>query len=185
MLTDQAESFVWPTEFACTLITENLLIPNHYSIRIGVEPGTPKPQNIALGFKKIKYFVTHYLQNSILICNENPLKKSLKSIGSNFVLLPFEPYDYFVAAVLYSKFLAIAEKYFEITYITVDSRIGDRVQYTIRHPNECGIDLNGNHWWNMDSVNTGKNITTTWEDLNFKDETKFEPRIIKGGLSEN
>ena len=62
--------------------------------------------------------------------------------------------------------------------------VGDRVQYNILHPEESGLDLQGDHWWNTDSVNTGSGDTTSWEDLNISDGPRFEPRIVKGGLSE-
>jgi hypothetical protein len=40
-------------------------------------------------------------------------------------------------------------------------------------------------WWNQDSIDTGSDDTTSWEDLNFRDRPKFTPKIIQGGLSED
>ena len=50
------DGFVWPTEFACTIITENIILPNVYSIHVGLEPITTNQEEIGLGFKKIKLF---------------------------------------------------------------------------------------------------------------------------------
>jgi hypothetical protein len=184
MLTDHLENFVWPSEFACTLVTEKLVIPNYYSLQISVEPADPKVSDINLGFKKIKYFIGNCLQNCILINQENPLVKSFTNLDTNLVLMPAEPFDYFFTNILYLKLSAITEKYFDISYLTVDSLFGDRVQYTITHSNNVGIDLSGDFWWNMDSVNTGTDNHPSWDDLNLKDSPRFSPVIVKGGLSE-
>ena len=175
---------VWPTDFACTIVTENIIIPNTYSINISIMPVDDAP-NIAIGFKKLRFFVENYLHNSIFICKDNDLVKSLENFDTNLVLFPTNPYDYFVGSVLYSKFLAISEKYFHIDLLSIDSAIGDRVQYSITDPEDCGLNLNGDHWWNMDSTNTGLPRDSNWSDWDINDGPKFEPRIIKGGRSED
>ena len=113
-----------------------------------------------------------------------PIGQPANSIDTTVVHLPTDPYDFYVGAILYTKFLKITEKYFHINHLTIDSIVGDRVQYSILHPEEAGLDLEGDHWWNTDSVNTGSGDNTTWEELNISDGPRFEPRIIKGGLSE-
>lgn len=182
MLTD-ADQVVWPTEFSCTLVTDNLILPNLYNITIAVEP-IGQVNNIGLGFRKIRQFVDEYLNNSIVICDKHPLLLALQDMETNVVHLPNDPYDFYVGCVLFAKFLKITEKYFHISHFTIDSLVGDRVQYSILHPAESGLDLEGDFWWNTDSVNTGSGDTTSWEDLNISDGPRFAPRIIKGGLSE-
>jgi hypothetical protein len=176
--------FVWPSSFVCTVITENIVLPNSYSISINIEP-IPNAGNISVGFKKLRHFVENYLHNSIFIYQENPLVKSIEGVNTNLVLFPTDPYDYFVGSVLYSKFLAISEKYFHIDAFSIDSAVGDNIQYNIINPEDCGLDLSGDHWWNSDSTNTGLNPELSWGDLDINDVPKFEPKIIKGGLSEN
>jgi hypothetical protein len=51
------QQFVWPTSFACTIITEKIILPNLYSITIGIEPIASGQNNIALGFKKLRHFI--------------------------------------------------------------------------------------------------------------------------------
>ena len=104
---------------------------------------------------------------------------------TNTVYFPTEPYDYFVGSILFRKFQVITEKYFEIGFITIDSAVGDHVQYCIRDPEETGLDLSGEHWWNMDNLDTGTGESLSWVDLDLHDSPKFEPRIIKGGRGEN
>jgi hypothetical protein len=182
MLTDP-DHFIWPSEFACTIITENLLLPNYYNIKISLEPIDSNTNNINLGFKKIKYFIGNYLQNSIIVNQDLAIVKPLLTLESNLVLLPVEPYDVFFASILFQKLYTITEKYFTINYLTLDSLIGDRVQYTVNHDTDIGVDLSGNFWWNMDSINTGTDDHTSWKDLNFTDTPKFSPTVVQGGLS--
>ena len=182
MLTNS--NFLWPASFSCTLVSKDIIVPNSYSIGISVEPHTNSPENISIGFKKIRYFIENYLSNSIFINRQNPLTPALEHTNVNKVYFPTEPYDYFVGSILFSKFLAISRKYFDIGYLTIDSVVGDLVQYTIYDPEECGVNLTVENWCNQDNVDTGSNDTTTWKDLNILDIPKFEPMIIRGGLNE-
>lgn len=184
MSTDSDNSFVWPYEFTCTVVTDGVIIPNNYSFKLSIEPILPIDSNVGLGFQKLRHFASDYLDNSVFINGENPLVPALSNLKTNLFLLPCEPYDFYVGSILLSKFLAITEKYFYINHLTIDSAIGDRIQYTVWDPCDSGLDLSGEHWWNQDSVNTNPDSTTTWKDLNFK-EGEFKPMVVKGGLSEN
>lgn len=184
-MSNSLESFIWPVEFSCTIITENIIIPNYYSIKISVIPYETGQFDIATGFKKIRHFVDHYLQNSILINQDNALLPSLTTIETNLVRLPTEPYDYFLGSILYCKFLSIGFPHFDINQLSIDSIIGDRVQYNIRDPLECGLNLKGNYWWNMDTENTNDNDLSAQTTSEFNGFNKFEPRVIQGGLSED
>lgn len=185
MSTDFSQ-FIWPISFACTLISENRVLPNSYSLSVGIIPTDSTPGSISMGYKKIKYFVDNYLHNSIFINKESSLLKQLSGIKSNIVLFPSEPYDYFVGSVIFSKFITVSEKYFHIDMLSIDSALGDHIQYNIVDPEECGLDLEGDFWWNKDSTDTtGTSPETGWGDLEEHSWPKFQPRIIKGGRSEN
>jgi len=177
------EYYMWPTSFACTLVSETTILPNQYSIGLAIEPVSP--YQLAMGFRRLRTFVDSCLHNGILIFNNSQFLESLKTSETNLVQLPTEPYDYFLGSVLLRKFQVITSKYFEIGFMTIDSAMGDHVQYCIRDPEESGLDLSGEHWWNMDNLETGTKIDVSWDDLELNDSPKFEPRIIKGGKSEN
>lgn len=185
MLNKKIDNFVWPANFACTLITEKLMIPNLYSLHIGLEPATSNNDDIALGFKKMKYFLNEYLENSIFLSKEHSLAKPLNILDTNMVLFSEEPYDYLVASVFYQKFSAITTNYFTVTFLSLDSALGDHISYTIADIEEIPFQLNGDFWWNKDSVNTGTDDHTTWENLNLVNLPKFSPVVLKGGLSES
>jgi len=142
---------------------------------------TEEGGNISVGFKKIKYIVEYFLHNSIFIANDNPLIETLSKTDTNLVLFPIEPYDLFVGHVIYTKFLAISEKYFHIDMITIDSIIGDNICYNILDTDDCGLNLEGDHWWNTDSAHTGVGPVQGWGDIAVDTSPKFEPKIIKGG----
>lgn len=178
-------SFVWPVEFGCTLIIEKLILPNFYNIRISVEPLANGECNITSGFQKIRYFVDNYLHNSILISSENNFMTVLDQAETNLVVLPVEPYDYYVGCILYSKLASISEKYFDISQIIIDSLVGDKIQYNIQYPEESGLDMQGEHWWNVDTAHTGGREQGSWDSLDLDDKPNFQPKIIRGGLSEN
>jgi hypothetical protein len=176
--------FVWPTDFACTIFTDNLILPTTYNISVSIDPGSAS-QNINPGFRKLRSLVDIRLQNSIFISQDNPLSLLMSETLNNQVMFPSEPYDYIVGCILLSKMIAVTEQYFQIEYITIDSLIGDHVQYTIIDPAESGLELGGNFWWNTDNLDTGSSNDISWDDLDIGVGPKFEPRIIRGGLSEN
>lgn len=177
------EQYIWPTSFICTLVTDKIIIPNQYSISISIEPVSPP--DLALGFRRLRTFVDFCLHNSVFIGQTNSLSDSFLEMDTNMVHFPTEPYDYFVGSILFRKFQSITANFFEIGFITIDSSVGDSVQYCIRDPEETGLDLSGDYWWNMDNLDTGTGATISWEDLDLHDNPKFKPRIIKGGKSED
>jgi hypothetical protein len=184
MSIENLNNFVVPVEFACTIINEKLILSNAYHIRISINPSFGSSEDISIGFQRIKHIVNNYLSNSILINKDNKLVKELSDIENNVVYLPCEPYDLFVGAVLLSKFTTITEKYFEIEYLTVESIIGEHVQYAVSNPYDCNIELDGDYWWNSDTVSTGHRTVVTWDELNLTQTPRFQPTLVQGGLSE-
>jgi hypothetical protein len=177
------EHYIWPASFSCTIITDKIILPNHYTISIGIEPVAP--QQIANGFRRMRCLIDTLLDNSVFVCDTNIIINAIEPIDTNVVYFPSEPYDYAVGCILLQKFTAITQKYFDIGFITIDSAVGDHIQYCITDPEETGLKLAGDHWWNKDSLNTGSEIDISWDDLDLNDRPKFEPRVVKGGRGEN
>lgn len=176
------EEYVWPTSFVCNIVTEKIILPNQYNINISIEPVSPT--DLALGFRRLRTFIDSCLNSSIFICNTHFLLDPLLLLDTNKVCFNTEPYDYSVGSTLFRKFQSITSNYFDIGFIIIDSNIGDHIQYCIKDPEESGLDLSGDYWWNMDNLDTGVGTSLTWNDLDLQDSPKFEPRIIKGGRSE-
>ena len=183
-MSSDSDTFVWPADFACTIVVDDIILPNHYNLKFFIEPHYPVTENFAIGFQKLKFMIYECLRNSVIINTENKLLENLKQTKTNIVELPCEPYDFYIGSVLLAKFITITENYFEIYQLTIDSAVGDRVQYSICEPREAGLELMGNHWWNQDDLSTGSASTLTWDELSLNDTPKFQPMVLQGGKSE-
>ena len=172
---------VWPVNFVSTVIADNKILPNSYTINISIIPLDNIQSGISTGYKKIKYFLENCIHNSVFISAENPLLENFSSLENNVVVFPRDPYDFHVGSVLYSKFVAISEKYFHIDVINIDSAIGDSICYSVSDLDRYNIGLESEHWWNMDSTYTGFGKDQGWGDLTEYTSPRFEPKIIKGG----
>jgi len=174
-------AFTWPETFNCSLVKNNSIYPNQYTISVSMIAEVIDDDAIRLGFKKVKHFINHYIKNSILIKYDNPLLTKLNSIETNTIQLPEEPHDFIFASVLFHKFSAILENTITITEITIDSSIGDRVKYTVNAGKQT---LGGNFWWNFDSPETNDiDVFPSWNDVII--HNKFEPKIVLGGINGN
>ena len=161
------------------------MIPNSYTLKFSIVPRSHQTGNISAGFTKMKYFAEQRLMNSVFISRDSAILPGLALIENNIAIFPTEPNDFYLGAVLFCKFLAITEKYFHIEHMTIDSMIGDHVQYTLRSPEDCDLDLTGNHWWNMDTDYTGSGNPTAWADAHVADSTGFNLTVVKGGRVED
>lgn len=176
------EFLTWPIEFGCSLLIEKIIIPNFYTVKLVIEPIENNKSDMNLGIKKIRFFVDQSLQNSIFIYEDHPLVSTLNELETNLVTFPNEPYDYYVGMALFKKLVTISEKYLNITQFSIDSLIGDKLEYTLLDPYYS--DLDGEYWWNVDDPNTNCLQKSSWNDVNIQEQSKFEPIVIKGGLSE-
>lgn len=184
MLNEQTSTFVIPAEFTCNIITESALIPNAYSVYIGVDPGSDNPELSSLGFRKIKFLFEEFLQNSIIINRDHPTFDTVNTFDNNLVVLPCEPFDFYIGSLLMLKVIAIAEKYLDINYITISSAVGESIQFNICDPYLADLELDGDHWWNSDDLSTGGKTVFTWDELKLSDTPGFKPVVVKGGLSD-
>jgi hypothetical protein len=185
MSTDSNNFFTWPTNFSCVLVVGDLILPSDYNLTVGM---IPRPgESTAIGLRKIKEFISKFIQNSILIGTGHQFLPQLAKLQSNIVQLPQEPSDYFLAAILFQKLNAISSDYFLIGQLTIDSSIGDRVKYHINDISDVyRDDLKENGWWSQDNVNTNNvDKFPTWEELDIVVTNRFSPKLVKGGKNES
>jgi len=181
MLTS-SPAFTWPSKFNCSLVRDFFIYPNQYNITVSILPRSIDNESQKIGFKKLKYFVHEYLRNSMIIKKDHPLLDNLGLIQTNTIQLPEDPHDLIFGKILFHKFSALLKNDITITQITIDSTIGDHVQYTVDTGNQA---LNGDCWWNNDSVETNDtDIFPTWDDVKIQN-TRFEPKVVLGGKNEN
>jgi len=188
MLIDPKDVFTWPTTFSCVIVLGDMMLPNEYNLTISMIPYADTQDYTLLGLKKIKLFLNKFIQNSTLIQMSHPMFNNFSTFSTNIVQLPQEPHDYFFASLLYKKLTALSKSYFTINHITIDSSIGDRVQYQITdlcdaYDNILNDKLN---WWNQDNTKTNSfGSFPTWDDLDMSASQRFSPVLLKGGKDEN
>jgi hypothetical protein len=187
MSANNADSFTWPAHFSCVLILEDALFPVDYTLTVDMTPDVAQATSTSIGLKKIKEFITRFVDNAIVISQYHSFLSQLQKLKTNTVELPQDPNDYLFASILFQKLNSIAYDYFSIKKITVDSSIGDHVQYTVNSSSNTYKEiLDRNEWWKQDNVKTNNyNQFPSWEDLNIMVSTRFSPKIVKGGRDEN
>lgn len=174
-----------PLTFSCTIVNGKLIIPNLYHIQVHLEPVPPINEHAALTFQRINYFVNNCLQDSIIINSDHDLYTHLENYDNNIVILPCDPYDFYLGCILFAKISTIIDNHFSIGQIAIDSSIGDNVVYYINDSSDCGLNLNGDNWWNKNDISTNSKDSHSWENLQLVRSAGFQPKIIQGGLSGN
>jgi hypothetical protein len=199
---DNINFFTWKTTFSSTVVIDDCVYPNTYDINIGF---VPRSDNIALqniGFEKIKYLLNRLCENSIVFSPKDKTQTFWFKMPVNKILLPGSPYDQLLAVCLFRKINSIAGKYFIFDHLTVDSRLGDNVKYTIDNESLENkhlevtewVDADINPWWNRDDTATfdqrldAKTYwqgAVSWKELGYDDTDKktksFNPTVIDGG----
>ena len=198
---DTINYFSWKGNFDATVVVDDVIYPNRYNIQISFIPKTKEIRQQKLGFEKIKYLIERLCENSIIFSPKDQTKEYWFKMPVNKILLPGSPYDQLLAVVLYSKILAIAGNYFHFGNLTVDSKLGDSVKYTVdtnsyenKHLEVTDwCESNITPWWTRDDTATfdqrinAKNIwqgAHSWKDLGYDSEQKqgkFTPTVIDGG----
>ena len=185
MSIDSLDFFTWPTNFSCILIVDDVILPVNYSLTVSMMPSDSHSVS-GVGLTKIKEFIGKFVQNSVIIDQDNEFLKQLSKLDTTTIHLPREPSDYFFANILFHKLSAIAQDYFAIRQITIDSTVGDRVKYQVNESCTTYKDiLDKEGWWSRDDVSTNDTqYFPRWEDLNIYVAPKFSARVVRGGRGE-
>jgi len=200
---DTLNFFSWSTSFDATVVVDDVIYPNRYNIKFSFIPKTKQISKQNIGFEKIKYLIERLCENAVIFSPMDKTQAYWFKMPVNKILLPGSPYDQLLAIVLLKKIESIASDYFHFGHLTVDSKLGDSVQYTVdktsyenKHLEVTNwMDTDINPWWNRNDTATfdqridAKTIWTganTWEDLGYESTTEttakpFNPTVIDGG----
>ena len=199
---DSVNFFSWKTTFDATVVVDNVIYPNRYNIEINFIPKTKEIQKQNIGFEKIKYLIERLCENSVIFSPSDKTQSIWFKMPVNKILLPGSPYDQLLGIVILRKIISISGDYFEFGNLSVDSKLGDSVKYTvdensIENKHLQVTDWVGskiNPWWNRNDTATfdqridAKTIwtgATSWEELGYESTTKksksFNPTVIDGG----
>ena len=185
MLNDQLSAFMLPLDFCCSILTNQTLFSNVYSLKIHISPNELSDENIGIGFQKIKAIVDNCLSNGIITNQDNELASGFSSLDNSIITLPDEPFDFFLGSILLAKFIKITERYFDIDCLSIASAAGQQVQYNVYDPYDCGLEIDGDFWWNRDDMSADFTKPVPWDELSLEEPQPFTPHVVKGGLSEN
>jgi hypothetical protein len=198
----QLNFFSWETEFSCTVVIDDCVYPNSYNFKISFIPKTDNIQTQNIGFERVKYLAHRLCDNAIIFSPNDKTNLYWFKMPVNKILLPGNPYDQLLAICLFRKINSIAGKFFHFGELTVDSRLGDNIKYTVddesienKHLDvEKWVDSEINPWWNRDDTATfdqridAKTIWTggtSWEELGYvqtnDNKRSFNPTVIDGG----
>ena len=207
------EDFVphmWPTEVDCNVYVDNIILFNHYNIKIGFDTSSSNPILHDIAFEKIQMFFEVIMNNSIIITKEDFISKTF-SLENNYIQLPGMLNDQTLGAAIFTKLTSLVGEDMIISYVQISSTLGKNVYYTLNNdapeiqvllPKKeewwKNTDIKSEPWWmrsdtaTYDEVLKDNNIYVgdfDWKDhfeedlkeaASFDDKTK-RFKIINGG----
>ena len=196
--------FSWETEFDATVIVDNCVYPNNYKVHFSFIPKNDSIQLQNIGFERVKYLFNILCENSVIFNPKDESKSIWYKMPINKILLPGSPYDQLLGVCLFHKIKIITNEFFHLGHLTIDSKLGDNVKYTVDADSfenkhlEVGewVDADIPPWWTRDDTATfdqrinAKTYWTgakSWKELGYeKPEStskskSFKPSVIDGG----
>ena len=140
------------------------------------------------------------MHNGMIMNYKNINAETLAQFADKIIMIPEEPFDQIMVAIIHSKLINIVEGNIQITEVKLDSWQGDNVVYTSEDFGLTKLFMTGDfgevQWWQH-----SKPITftpqdqdykiTTWKEINLafdkkpekpqNKNKKFNPTIIDGG----
>lgn len=200
---DQVVNFFhWETDFDGIVLIDDTIYPNTYNVKISFLPKTSEIKLQNNSFERIKYFFHKICENSIILQPGVPLESTFFKMPVNKILLPGNPYDQLLGITCFHKLKAIAGKYLHIGQLTVDSKLGDNVQYTVDSDSYENINLQHDAWvdkiipepwWDRNDTASFDQVlgpkeywqgAKSWRELGYGSnapQKTFNPTIIDGG----
>ena len=197
----QLTDLEWSTEFTSTILLHESVVPNTYTVRIKFNSNTDNINNQNRAFDRIKYFFQSMMHNGMIMNYKNINADTLAQFADKIIMIPEEPFDQIMVAIIHSKLINIVEGNIQITEVKLDSWQGDDVVYTSETFGITKLFIEGDfgevQWWQH-----AKPVTFNpsdpdykipeWKDFNLefdkkkekpqnKKSKKFNPTIIDGG----
>ena len=197
----QLSDLQWNTEFTSTILLHETLLPNTYKVSLTFNSNTNNIKNQNRAFDRIKYFFQIMMHNGLIMNYKNEHAKAIAEYSDKIIMIPEEPFDQIMVALLHSKLVNIVEGKIQITEMRLDSWHGDNVTYTSEILGLTKLFLEGDfgdvQWWQhtkpITFTPTDKEYKVpTWKDINLefdknpkpsnnKKRQPFNPTLIDGG----
>ena len=126
----QLTDLEWNTEFTSTILLHDSIVPNTYTLTIKFNSNTDNINNQNRAFDRIKYFFQSMMNNGLIMNYKNVNADTLSQYADKIIMIPEEPFDQIMVAIIHSKLINIVEGNIQITEVRLDSWQGDNVIYT-------------------------------------------------------
>ena len=130
----------------CGIVHQDQFSANHCSTELSMITVAPSNEEQNIAYERMKFFIHHVLEDSILICERNPKLEAYQNTGARIITFPEEPIDQVVGMLLYLKLNAIMENRMVITDVEFWSKSGDSVSY-LHSVGESLGPLSHDGWW--------------------------------------
>lgn len=118
--------FNWTGSWNGTILLENALLPNEWTISIDFDSNTDDAYQEQIAFERVRYIIEESYENAMFINVENDwLGKLHDKIDVHKISLPDEPVDNVIAAATLNKFISVVEGRLEFFGIKISSRLLD------------------------------------------------------------
>jgi hypothetical protein len=116
-------------KFQCVTALEETTTITSFTATVFMVPETESSDNHYIAYERISYWIHEVLDNSVLISRDNKNLTHFENIGMRCLILPDDPHDHFVAALLSVKLNAICEGELSVTDVEVSNVINDGIIY--------------------------------------------------------
>jgi hypothetical protein len=169
---------------------DNSLQMNNYMAELDMYTNSDDPINQNIAFERLKYFVYHELDSSVII-DQDELEQCtrLVSAGLKITTMPGLAVDQSVGIMLYYKLNAIMEQRLIVTDVAISSTLGDHVVY-LHNQDEDANNIVKPKWWTTADLSHSDHVAgdsnkvvdlchaVNWQDL---DLGWPEPAVAESG----
>ena len=122
---------IFKSSIIITTVIENEIFPLKVDLKISLSFGTTNPHCQAIALERVRYLINILFQDSIFANRRNKLCQKLKLITNTKIIECWdEPWDQFIALLIYYKITAILEDKAFVEFISIS---GDNISNDLEY----------------------------------------------------
>ena len=175
--------------FSTTMILEDVIIPNTWSITIQLLPNSAKNKLYNKAMDRVQYYIQEVLDNSVFVSYSNLALLSEIPFKAQVHVFPDDPWDHLIAMCLYTKINSMTEEVFYVDSITINSHQARSVSHNFSEADggnenlhelfedEPDLEQYVNYWYKSTPqlflLHEGlKIVDHTWDEIDLQYEDK-------------
>jgi len=172
---------------------------NNYSATVDLVTQSDVLAENNIAYERIKYWVDHVIDNSIVISRENKKLPQWQEVNARLLAFPDEPVDQLMGIMMAMKLNAICQDRLLITAVSISSNQGDNMIYVHEYDDPVGPMAESNWWndpapiWQSSSKQTrGKKVISLdrcidWKDLDlgWDEPERNNNTVVMANFSKN